>query len=93
MYDGAILFSDDYWIQCDYWLWSEKIKKHLPEIPPIMFVDLSSCAHGPLSWYFGSAHSFEKVVRVISRLSGAEVYILNSYTIGVLNKQAMLMLR
>ena len=32
LYDGVILFSDDYWIQCDYWLWSEKIKKNTPKI-------------------------------------------------------------
>ena len=58
-----------------------------------MFVDLSSCAHGLLSWYFGSAHSFEKVPRVISQLGDAGVYILIFYTIGVLNKRAILMLR
>ena len=34
LYDGAILFSDDYWIEWGYWLWSEKIKKHLHKIPP-----------------------------------------------------------
>ena len=93
LYDGAILFSDDYWIQCDYWLWSGKIKKHLSKIPPSMFVDLSSCAHGLLSWYFGSAHTFKKVPRVLSRLGGAGVYILIFFTIGVLNKRAILMLR
>ena len=93
LYDGAILFSDDYWIEWGYWLWSEKIKKHLHKIPPSMFVGLSSCAHCLSSWYFGSAHSLEKVMGVISRLGGAGVYILNSYTIGVLNKRAMFMLR
>ena len=55
----------------NYWLWSEKIKKHLHKIPPSMFVDLSSCAHCLSSWYFGSAHSLEKVMGVISQLGGA----------------------
>ena len=35
-------------------------------------------------WYFGSAHSLEKVMGVFSRLGGAGVDILNSYTIGLL---------
>ena len=52
-----------------------------------MFVDLSSCVYGLSSWYFGPAHSLEKVMRNISRLRGAGVYILNFYTFGVLNKR------
>ena len=59
-------------------------KKHLHKITPIMFVDLSSCPHCLSSWYFGSAHSLEKVMGVITRLGGAGVYILDSYTIGLL---------
>ena len=86
LYDGAILFSDDYWIEWGYWLWSEKIKKTSPQnsTEHAMFVDLSSCAHCLSSWYIGSAHSLEKVMGVISRLGGAGVYTLNSYTIGLL---------
>ena len=67
-------------------------KKTSPQNSAEMFVDLSSCAHCLSSWYFGSAHSLEKVMGVISRLGGAGVYILNSYTIGVLNKRAIFML-